>query len=293
MSVAAAVPAATAGVAAPTGRRPRRGLGRTGRIAGGVVALATLVAVVGPWITPDDPNAADLALAWIGPDGAHLLGLDVQGRDVLSRILAGARSSMLGPLLIVVICMAVGSLLGLVSAWRGGMVDTTVGAGLDILFAFPGVLLAALTAAVFGAGLWAAVLAMAVAYTPFVARLLRSAMLKERSQPYVTALEVQGLGATAICVRHLLPNVFPFMVAQASILFGYAVLDLAVISYLGIGVQPPDPDWGVMISENQSGILLGYPLPALCAGACIVAVVVAMNVLGERLLERAERRGGR
>lgn len=174
-----------------------------------------------------------------------------------------------------------------------GAVDTTVSAGLDILFAFPGVLLAALTAAVFGAGLWAAVLAMAVAYTPFVARLLRSAMLKERSQPYITALEVQGLGATAICVRHLLPNVFPFMVAQASILFGYAVLDLAVISYLGIGVQPPNPDWGVMISENQSGILLGYPMPALVAGVCIVVVVVAMNLLGERLLERAGKEGGR
>lgn len=293
MSVAAAAPAANAGAVAPTRRRGRRGLGPTGRIAAGVVVLATVVAVVGPWVTPDDPNAADLAQAWIAPGGGHLLGLDVQGRDVLSRVLAGARSSMLGPLLIVVLCMVIGSLLGLVSAWRGGMVDTTVGAGLDILFAFPGVLLAALTAAVFGAGLWAAVLAMAVAYTPFVARILRSAMLKERSQPYITALEVQGLGATAICVRHLLPNVFPFMVAQASILFGYAVLDLAVISYLGIGVQPPDPDWGVMISENQSGILLGYPLPALCAGACIVAVVVAMNVLGERLLERAERKGGR
>lgn len=158
---------------------------------------------------------------------------------------------------------------------------------MNILFAFPGVLLAALAAAVFGAGLWAAVIAMAIAYTPFVARILRSAMLKERHQPYITALEVQGLGAVPICLRHLLPNVFPFMVAQASILFGYAVLDLAVISYLGIGVQPPNPDWGVMISENQAGILLGYPLPALAASACIVAVVVAMNLLGERLLDRA------
>lgn len=288
----------TSTVATPAGTKPARarrrtGLGVTGRIAATVVGLAALVAVIGPWITPQDPNVADLASAWIGPGGGHLLGFDVQGRDVFSRILGGARSSMLGPLLIVVICMLVGSVLGLVTAWRGGMVDTTVSAGLDILFAFPGVLLAALTAAVFGAGMWAAVLAMAVAYTPFVARLLRSAMLKERSQPYITALEVQGLGAAAICLRHVLPNVFPFIVAQASILFGYAVLDLAVISYLGIGVQPPNPDWGVMISENQSGILLGYPLPALCAGACIVAVVVAMNLLGERLLERAGKDGAR
>lgn len=287
-----AVAAPVAG-ARPVRRRRHTGLGVTGWVSVVVVGLATVVAVIGPWVAPQDPNQADLVQAWIGPGGGHALGLDVQGRDVLSRILAGARSSMLGPLLIVGLCMLVGAGLGLISAWRGGPIDTTVSAGLDILFAFPGVLLAALTAAVFGAGLWAAVLAMAVAYTPFVARLLRSAMLKERSQPYITALEVQGLGATAICVRHLLPNVFPFMVAQASILFGYAVLDLAVISYLGIGVQPPNPDWGVMISENQSGILLGYPLPALVAGACIVVVVVAMNLLGERLLERAGKDGGR
>ncbi len=293
MSAVAAPIAAPAAGTSPVRRRRRTGLGITGWVSVVVVGLATVVAVIGPWIAPHDPNQADLVQAWIGPGGGHLLGLDVQGRDVLSRILAGARSSMLGPLLIVVLCMLVGAGLGLVSAWRGGSVDTTVSAGLDILFAFPGVLLAALTAAVFGAGLWAAVLAMAVAYTPFVARLLRSAMLKERSQPYITALEVQGLGATAICLRHLLPNVFPFMVAQASILFGYAVLDLAVISYLGIGVQPPDPDWGVMISENQSGILLGYPMPALVAGGCIVVVVVAMNLLGERLLELSGKEGER
>ncbi|GAA3654464.1 ABC transporter permease [Nocardioides ginsengisoli] len=285
--------AAPAAGAEPARARRRTGLGITGWVAATIVGLATLIAVIGPLVTPYDPNLSDLVSAWIGPGAGHLLGLDVQGRDVLSRLLAGARSSMLGPLLIVVLCMVVGSVLGLASAWRGGMVDTTVSAGLDILFAFPGVLLAALTAAVFGAGLWAAVLALAVAYTPFVARILRSAMLKERHQPYITALEVQGLGAVTICVRHLLPNVFPFMVAQASILFGYAVLDLAVISYLGIGVQPPNPDWGVMISENQSGILLGYPLPALLSGACIVAVVVAMNLLGERLLERAGTEGRR
>ncbi|HJQ07368.1 MAG TPA: ABC transporter permease [Nocardioides sp.] len=277
--------------AGKSARSRRRRLGPVGWTCAVVVGLAALVAVIGPWVAPYDADLSDLASSWIGPVGGHLLGFDVQGRDVLSRLLAGARTSMLGPLAIVVLCMLVGSVLGLVSAWRGGMVDATVGAGLDILFAFPGVLLAALAAAVFGAGIGAAVIAMAVAYTPFVARVLRSAMLKERSQPYIAALEIQGLGAFRICVRHLLPNVFPFMVAQASILFGYAVLDLAVISYLGIGVQPPHPDWGVMISENQSGILLGYPLPALSAGLCIVAVVVAMNLLGERLLQRAE--GGR
>jgi peptide/nickel transport system permease protein len=122
-----------------------------------------------------------------------------------------------------------------------------------------------------------------------VARVLRGAALKERSQPYVAALEVQGASAPVICLRHLVPNMLPLIVAQATILFGYAMVDLAAISFLGLGVQPPNPNWGVMISENQSGIMQGYPLPALAAGVCIVAVVIAVNVLGERLFDRAAR----
>lgn len=265
----------------------RSKLGVTGTIAAVVVVLAALIAVIGPWITPYDPTFAELSNAWIGPGGGHLLGYDGQGRDVFSRLLAGARPSMLGALMIVVICMVTGAVLALVAAWRRGLSDTTISSGLDILFAFPAILLAALTAAVFGPSLWAAVISLSVAYTPYVARVLRGAMLRERNQPYIAALEVQGCTGTSICVRHLIPNVLPLVVAQATILFGYAVLDLAVVSYLGLGVQPPNPDWGVMISENQSGILQNYPLPAFSAGACIVVVVVAMNLLGERLLERS------
>ena len=168
--------------------------------------------------------------------------------------------------------------------------DAFIGSGLDILFAFPGILLAVLAAAVFGAGLWAAAISLAIAYMPYVARVLRGAALKERSQPYVAALEVQGASAAAICLRHIVPNVMPLIVAQATILFGYAMVDLAAISFLGLGVQPPAANWGVMISENQVGIPQGYPLPALSAGACIVAVVIAFNVLGERLFEQAQAR---
>jgi peptide/nickel transport system permease protein len=116
---------------------------------------------------------------------------------------------------------------------------------------------------------------------------LRGAALRERSRPYVAALEVQGASATSICVRHLLPNMGALIVAQATILFGYAMVDLAAISFLGLGVQPPTSNWGVMIEENQQGIPQGYPLPALAAGIAIVVVVIAVNLLGERLFERA------
>ena len=253
-----------------------------------VIAVATFVAISGSLLAPYDPTLSNLSLAWVGPTGGHLFGFDIQGRGVLSRPLVGARTSMLGPLAVVVLCMTLGTLFAVTSAWRRGVSDAVISSGLDILFAFPGILLAVLAAAVFGAGLPAASVALAIAYTPYVARVLRGAALKERSQPYVAALEVQGASATSICLRHLIPNMLPLIVAQATTLFGYAMVDLAAISFLGLGVQPPNPDWGVMIAENQAGILQGYPLPALTAGMCIVVVVVAFNLLGERLFARAE-----
>lgn len=249
-----------------------------------ILALAVVAVVAGPALAPHDPNAGSPSGSWLGPSGTHLLGQDVQGRDVASRLLVGARSSMLGPLVVVILCMAVGSLLALIGAWRRGVVDTLISSTMDVVFAFPGILLAALASAVLNAGLWPAVLALSVAYTPYVARLLRGAILRERNQLYVAAAEVQGFNTMTIWRRHLIPNVAPVMVAQGTILFGYAVLDIAILSYLGLGIQPPRPDWGVMISENQSGVLQDYPLPALSAGVCIVMVVVAMNILGERLL---------
>ena len=262
--------------------------GLAGIASAAVIAAATLVAVFGPLLAPYNANLPNLSLAWIGPGGGHLLGFDVQGRDVLSRLLVGARTSMLGPFVVVIVSVVTGVGFAVVAAWRRGAVDAVISSGLDILFAFPGILLAVLATAIFGAGLPAAAIALSIAYMPYIARVLRGAALRERSQPYVAALEVQGASATSICLRHLVPNILPLIVAQATILFGYAMVDLAAISFLGLGVQPPKPDWGVMISENQTGIVQGYPLPALAAGLCIVAVVIAFNVLGERLFERAQ-----
>ena len=265
-----------------------RATGPAGIASAIVIAIATFVALFGPLLAPYPPNLPDLSLAWVGPTGGHLLGFDFQGRDVLSRLLAGAQTAMLGPLAVVIVSMTAGTLIAVTAAWRRGVTDSVISSGLDILFAFPGILFAVLAAAVFGAGLAAASIALSIAYMPYVARVLRGAALKERSQPYVAALEVQGASATSICLRHLVPNIAPLIVAQATILFGYAMVDLAAVSFLGLGVQPPNPNWGVMISENQFGILQGYPLPALAAGVCIVTVVIAVNVLGERLFDQAQ-----
>ncbi|HUJ06064.1 MAG TPA: ABC transporter permease [Streptosporangiaceae bacterium] len=292
MSTAAPAPV-IAIVAAPVTRRRGalgmlRGTGVAGMTSAAVILAVTVVAIIGPLIAPFNPTLPDLAMTFVGPTGSHVLGFDFEGRDVLSRLLAGAQSSMLGPLAVVIGALLIGTALAVVAAWRRGLADSVISSGLDILFAFPGILLAVLAAAVFGAGLTAASVALAIAYMPYVARVLRGAALKERSQPYVAALEVQGASATSICVRHIIPNVAPLIVAQATIMFGYAMVDLAAISFLGLGVQPPAANWGVMISENQVGIPEGYPLPALAAGACIVIVVIAFNILGERLFEQAQ-----
>ncbi len=285
MTTAVALPVLTAQRGRVLGRL--RATGPAGLISATLIGLALIAAVFGPLLAPHDPNLPNLSLSFVGPTSGHLLGFDYVGRDVLSRLLVGAQSSLLGPLVVVAISITLGAVLAVTAAWRQGTFDTVVSAGLDILFAFPGILLAVLATAVFGPGLTAASLALSVAYMPYVARVLRGAALRERSQPYVAALEVQGASAPAICLRHLIPNLSPLIVAQATVTFGYAMVDLAAISFLGLGVQPPTANWGVMISENQTGIAQGYPLPALAASVCIVVVVVAINILGERLFEQA------
>lgn len=258
-----------------------------------ILGIAVFLAIFGPLLAPHDPNSSQLEFQFVGPFQAkgYPLGFDSQGRDLLSRLMVGARTSMLGPALVVLMSMALGTLISVLAAWRGGWVDSVLGTGMDILFAFPGILLAVLTAAVFGAGLAAPTIALAIAYTPYIARVLRSAAVSERARDYISAAEVQGLSSWTICGRHLIPNLGGLVVAQATLVFAWAMVDLAAISFLGLGVQAPTADWGVMVSTGQTGVLQGYPMESLSAGVCIVLVVVAVNLLGERIAARNERRG--
>ena len=255
-----------------------------------VIGIAVFVAIFGSLIAPYDPNDSDLNNAYIGPGGGHLRGFDGQGRDLFSRLLVGARTAILGPAAVVAVALVAGVTLAVVAAWRGGLVDSTISVGVDILFAFPAILLAVLAAAVFGPGLTAAALAIAVAYMPYVARVLRSAAVRERAREYIAAGEGQGLSAWTICARHLVPNVAPLIVAQGTLMFAWAMVDLAAVSFLGLGVQAPQADWGVMVGSGQPGVLQGYPEESLAAGLSIVVVVVAVNLLGERLAQRHEER---
>jgi peptide/nickel transport system permease protein len=266
-------------------------LGRVGWLsvlAATVAVLLVLVAVLAPLIAPHDPEAIDPLNVFAASSAAHPLGTDDTGRDLLSRLIYGARPSLAGPAIVVLISSTLGTLLALAAGWLGGPVDAVLSRGLDILFAFPGLILAVVAAAVFGAGFVAPVAALSIAYTPVIARVLRSAVLREVGLPYVAALRVQGASGARICFRHIVPNIAPLVLVQSAVGFGYAMLDLAAISFLGLGIQPPTPDWGVMAANGQPAILDGNPQQSLYAALVVVVAVVAFNLVGERLAQRFE-----
>jgi peptide/nickel transport system permease protein len=251
-----------------------------------VLLLFVLVALLAPWLALHDPTMGDFSSTMAGPGADHWLGTDQGGHDTFSALVEGARTSLLGPLAVVVFSTVSGVAVGLFSAWRGGWVDTLIGRILDILFAFPSLLLAILAVALFGKGLGAPVLAMAVAYLPYTARLVRGLTAQEKVRPYVAAYRVQGHSPVFTAVRRLLPNIAPTVLAQSTVNFGYALLDLAALSFLGLGVQPPTPDWGSMINQAQAAVLQGRPLSAVVPAVAVVLVVVAFNVVGEHLGDR-------
>jgi peptide/nickel transport system permease protein len=266
------------------------GLGAGGWVAVAVLGLIALVAAAGPLLVPADPVSVSLSDAFAGAAPGHPLGFDGQGRDLLARLVYGARPAILGPLFVVLVSTTAGTALALSAAWLGGLVDTVASRFIDAMFAFPGLLLAILAVSLFGPGLAAAGIALSVAYTPYVARIIRSGALRERSLPYVSALTVQGLRGMTIAVRHLLPNLSGLIVASATLSYGYALIDLAALSFIGLGVQPPNPDWGVLVASGVPGILQGYGQESLYASACIVLTVGAVNFLGDRFTARAEAR---
>ncbi|MFB7115712.1 ABC transporter permease [Streptomyces sp. NPDC056291] len=274
------------------GLRRLRVLGQGPLFTAAVLLLGVLVAVAvfAPLLAPYDPNALDLPATLAGSSVDHLLGADQSGRDVLSRLLYGARSGLLGPLLVVGVSTLLGILVGVVAAWRGGWVDAVLSRSMDLVFSFPGLLVAIMFVAVTGPGMTAPVVAMAVAYTPYVGRLVRSIARQEKARPYIESYLVQGWSGWTICVRHLLPNIAPTVLAQSAINFGYALMDLAALSFLGFGVQPPTADWGAMINEGEGALLQGAMLPALAPSVCIVLAVVAFSIVGEGIADRVAKR---
>jgi peptide/nickel transport system permease protein len=283
----------------PALRARRAGRSTRSRPVGVLVATAFLVlvallALFAPWLAPHDPDTTSLIDSLLPPGSPdHLLGTDSTGRDVLSRLMYGARLSLLAPLAVVAIATVAGVAIGLAAARGPGWLDTLLSRSMDVVFAFPGLLLAMLSIAVFGRGLTAPMIALAISYTPFVGRVVRSLALQEAARPYVDSYQVMGFSRLTVTVRHILPNLVPVIAAQSALSFGYALVDLATLSFLGLGVRPPASDWGSMIAQAQPALLQGLPWSAIVPGLAVLLTVVAVNVLGDHLASSVGRSGDR
>lgn len=267
--------------------RERRPIGVL--VAGGFLALVVAAAVLAPLLAPYAPDAIDLSASLAGTSGVHPLGTDSSGQDLLSRVLFGARTSLIAPIALLAVASVLGVTLGVLAAWRGGWVDTLVSRITDVMYAFPGLLFTVLIIAVFGAGITTSVLALGLAFTPTIAKYTRSVALAERAKPYIDAYRVQGMGGARICAAHLVPNLSRSIIGYLVVLFGEALMSLATLSYLGFGTQPPSSDWGLMVQEGQAAVVQGALLPALVPGTAIAAVVVAFNVVGVWAADRLGR----
>ncbi|MET0773566.1 MAG: ABC transporter permease [Candidatus Limnocylindrales bacterium] len=255
-----------------------------------LLLIPLLIATFFPWLlTSADPNAQSLTQSLLPPSPDHPLGTDKPGRDVLARVIYGAAPTLLGGLVVVIVSGAIGIPLGLIAGFWGGKRDAIIMRPLDALVAFPALLLAILVVATFGRGLETAVLALGIIYVPAMARLVRSTTLVQRNLAYVDAGRALGYSDRRIVFRHILPNLVGPIVVQSSIDLAYAILDLAALSFLGLGQQPPDPDWGSMLADGRS-YLLQNAIPALSAGLSIMIAVVAFNLVGDGLRSQLDPR---
>lgn len=241
-----------------------------------IMALASLF-----W-TPYGPNNMDARHRMEAPSRAHPLGTDQYGRDILSRVMAGAVNSIVVGLMTVAIGMGAGVLLGLISAWGGRLVDEAIMRLADLLFGFPAVLSAILITSVLGPSAINAMLAIGIFYIPVFARLTRASTLTVKSLDYIDAARVAGQGELAIVRRHVLPNILSPLIIQATIQFAVAILAEAGLSYLGLGTQPPHPSWGRMLNEAQTFMELA-PWMAIFPGLAIAWAVLGFNLLGDGL----------
>jgi peptide/nickel transport system permease protein len=252
-----------------------------------IVLLAIAAALIGPALSPYDPSAQELSRRLEGPTLAHPFGLDELGRDILARILAGARISLLVGLAVVSVSSTMGMLLGSIAGYFGGRVDDVVSRVIDVLMAFPGILLAIALVAVLGPSLTNVVLALSVIGWVGYARLVRGQALRAREFDFVQAARALGAGSGRIILRHVLPTAMPAVVVQATLGMAGAIIAEAALSFLGLGVQPPTPSWGTMLDAGRSH-LFDAPHLTIFPGLSIALLVLGFNFLGDGLRDRVD-----
>lgn len=262
------------------------------KLGAAIVIGMALAATAGPWLAPLDPSLQELPMRLAGPSGAHPFGLDELGRDILARVLAGARISFFVALVVVGVSSVVGTLLGAIAGYFGGAIDDVISRTTDTLLAFPGILLAIALVAVLGPSLGNVLFALTIIGWVGYARLVRGQVLRARELEYVRAAQALGATTPRILLRHVIPTALPAVVVQATIGMAGAILGEAALSFLGLGVQPPTPSWGTMLNGGRAH-LLDAPHLTVFPGLAIALLVLGFNFLGDGLRDLADPKGRR
>ncbi|WP_370329590.1 ABC transporter permease [Mycolicibacterium hippocampi] len=246
------------------------------------LVLVAVVALTANWIAPYGVNDVEVPNALQPPSGSHWFGTDELGRDVLSRVLVAMQASMRIAVVSVTFAVVVGVAVGVVSGYRGGWLDAVLMRVVDVMFAFPVLLLALAIVAILGPGVTTTMLAIGIVFTPIFARVARASALSVRTEPYVAASRAMGTGDLYILRRHILPNISGPLIVQTSLSLAFAILAEAALSFLGLGIQPPEPSLGRMIFDSQGFATMAWWM-AVFPGAAIFLIVLAFNLFGDGL----------
>jgi ABC-type dipeptide/oligopeptide/nickel transport system permease subunit len=252
-----------------------------------IAGIIVLLVVVGPLFISADPNLQDPTQSFAPPSADHLMGADAFGRDMVARVLYGGRTTILASISVVALGAVAGTTLGLIAGYAGGAARFAIMRLVDLMLAFPGILLALAVSAVLGPGLINGVFAIAVVLTPIYARLVEGATAEVRHLPYVDASVTLGAGAPRIIVRHILPNVSPGIIVLTTTWLGIAVLWIAALGFIGVGVQPPLPEWGAILNDGQNYITLAWWITVF-PGVFLALLVIGVNLIGDGLRDQLD-----
>ncbi|MEA1853998.1 ABC transporter permease [Cytobacillus sp. FSL W7-1323] len=250
-----------------------------------IIIISFLVALFAPWLAPYHPNeVADGSIRLMPPgtDG-HLLGTDQQGRDILSRIIFGTQTSLISAVVPVVIAAMISIGLGIIAGFYQGIVGNIIMRLMDIFFAFPAVLLAIAIAAILGPGLLNVIIAMIIVRIPYMTRVVYTDTLQESQKEYIEAAKAFGVSRTEIMFKQILPNVLPSLIVYSTTLAGVTIVTVAGLSFIGLGVQPPEADWGRMASDGSDLLMLGHPFVTFFPGIAILILSFAFSMIGDGL----------
>ncbi|WP_337101297.1 nickel ABC transporter permease subunit NikC [Paenibacillus sp. YIM B09110] len=250
-----------------------------------ILLMFALITILAPWISPHDPVKVNLALKLMPPSADYLLGTDHLGRDNLSRLLHGARISLGLAFLIFISSIGIGLLVGTVAGYTGGWLDWLLMRFCEGVLAIPNLVLVLGIVGVFGPGLIQVVLALMLVQWVYYARMFRSMVVSLKEREFITAARISGSSQWSIIRRHIIPNVLPPILVMGTLEMGWAIMDISALSFLGLGIQPPTPEWGAMIHEGKA-FIRSQPELMLYPGLMILFVVITFNVLGEALSDR-------